>query len=376
MDNIEEFKQVYDYICFELVHDNDSNIFLKSSFQELGGYYYLKIQNKFPNITVQEINKLLTMFCRVNVLSDQGAYYEELCSWMGIRKQPKNVYVKMKSAIDAIALNYKSVIDSLDNEIRKNNASLFLTKQDIKKIKSKGRNNLFTYDISSEEKAIYDLQAKCNMLRTKKEMLIFVKEYVSQFFSSFCDMEDDNAKELKARQDALLISQSFFDDDEDEAIKAELKPYDSILEMAKEEINNPDLLFYKVKFIPIYCNADKIFRNKVVANSIEEAKYAAQNFLKYLPKLDEFNLYSKTNEELYCSTLKSIVEKYKIVNTLKENISKCICLQNRKSILMNCLDTFTNQNYHIFINLVPIQVEGLFEEFLKDITTFKRHNHI
>lgn len=50
----------------------------------------------------------------------------------------------------------------------------------------------------------------------------------------------------------------------------------------------------------------------------------------------------------------------------KTKIDSMYCLQNRKQILHTIIDLFENQKYLLFMNLVVIQIEGLFNDMFLD----------
>lgn len=53
-------------------------------------------------------------------------------------------------------------------------------------------------------------------------------------------------------------------------------------------------------------------------------------------------------------------------------IEESVCLRNRRDILNKCLDLYENSDFEMFNHVVPIQIEGMFADYLMDSTTFRR----
>ena len=54
------------------------------------------------------------------------------------------------------------------------------------------------------------------------------------------------------------------------------------------------------------------------------------------------------------------------------HIETCVCLQKRKTVLMHAINLLKGGQYELFNNIIPIQIEGIFNDFLMDVTTFSR----
>ncbi|HIV46882.1 MAG TPA: hypothetical protein H9749_03655, partial [Candidatus Acutalibacter stercorigallinarum] len=71
-----------------------------------------------------------------------------------------------------------------------------------------------------------------------------------------------------------------------------------------------------------------------------------------------------------------IVELNGTTQGLREQINNCVSIGKRKMFIFNLLDLFDHGEFDLFNNTVPIQIEGLFSDFLKDGTVFYRFTNM
>lgn len=107
---------------------------------------------------------------------------------------------------------------------------------------------------------------------------------------------------------------------------------------------------------------------------IEKYKYEEN----YKQKLEEtFNKYPYHSNELerikrenisdYKDKLSSYINDYKVCEYLKTNTSNNHILFNRKTIIDHSIELFEKQDYLNFINLITIQIEGLFFDICEEL---------
>lgn len=134
-----------------------------------------------------------------------------------------------------------------------------------------------------------------------------------------------------------------------------------------------DNVFYKSKFYYLYDTIQKKYYYEFTKKQEQEdvIKRLKQE-VDSLPKIKDLRSLRATNLEAYKEVLKKLVEQYEIVSFIKEGLETNYCLVERKSFLSKCLELYINQDYEMFNNLVASQIEGMFNDFLKDITTYLR----
>ncbi len=61
-------------------------------------------------------------------------------------------------------------------------------------------------DLSSDELKLYEYGNECNLLRTRKEMIEFVVEYMTSKLMEFCDIHDINSIDIAIKEETLKLS--------------------------------------------------------------------------------------------------------------------------------------------------------------------------
>ncbi|RRD92517.1 hypothetical protein EII17_13920 [Clostridiales bacterium COT073_COT-073] len=56
-----------------------------------------------------------------------------------------------------------------------------------------------------------------------------------------------------------------------------------------------------------------------------------------------------------------------VVNNILEVFSKSVALAPRKKIVENCIELFLDKEYEMFVNAIPIQIEGMFDDLLRSM---------
>ncbi len=366
-------KEVYDYI-WDLRNCIDDEVFQRSSLEDLGEYFYKKIVLKFPTIKKELIKKMVRPQPDEKLLTD-SALYIALCSHIFIKRLPKEVYNSIKIDIVKLASEYISLKSKIEDKIDLLNLSLSANKEKVRRVQHIGNNRRFTNDISTLENQILNSEDKCNQDRTQKEIFQFLKKYLENCMLTFCDLLDADSIEKKSRC-LTMTACTLYPDCED---SSELySHYFKIIKGIDDDINRPEAINFRVKYLTIYDNAYIIYQKNVGLNieKVEEANLKANEYLNSFPSIDELILLREKNLQEYCNKLKSIINSEKMEEGLKQNIDSCICLNKRKKILNKCITLYHDAEFELFSNIVPIQIEGIFNDFLRDITTFNRFSEI
>lgn len=70
--------------------------------------------------------------------------------------------------------------------------------------------------------------------------------------------------------------------------------------------------------------------------------------------------------------LDKLICDFGLLEELKKKIESSVCLRERKQILLKAVELYENREYGVFNNILPIQIEGMFADYLRDTTTFLR----
>lgn len=96
------------------------------------------------------------------------------------------------------------------------------------------------------------------------------------------------------------------------------------------------------------------------------------NFLKMpISKYEEMEgLYNSTNDDdkqKYLVKFKRYIKEYEICEDIRELIERIYVLKDRKDVINDAIELYERGRYLSFINLAAIQIEGLFNDYLKEL---------
>ena len=89
--------------------------------------------------------------------------------------------------------------------------------------------------------------------------------------------------------------------------------------------------------------------------------------------LNNYRLLKIHDSEKYLRILESVCEER--INDLLDTINKP-AFTNRRRVLTSAIDAFKNGDYEVVINLLPVQIEGLFADFIEFSFLYKFQNDL
>jgi hypothetical protein len=361
------YDNIYQYIIKGLDDWMDDQIFKKPSMKELGKLYYNHILNEVEDADSNLLNKVIKNIKSWNVeYTTQEDYYLALCEILCFKKIPSEVWNDVEREYNKVFIQkYSTVMRKYQVEINKIDKELTQTKTDVDAIKNTKFSCSFIRDISSDEQKLYELCSKCNSLRTRKEMLMFVINYVTSKLSDFCDMQDIQSVKKAKKQETLKLSK-----EDNYGVDLSFLAYMHYLDIVEDDLDRPYALFFKVKIYIILENAKKQYfgYEKLDDTAIEKYK----QYIQQIPKIDDLQLYKNSNLIKYNAALEKLICDYKLLEELQDNLKSSVCLRERKNVLLKAVKLYNQGEYELFNNILPIQIEGMFADYLKDTTTFLR----
>jgi hypothetical protein len=137
-------------------------------------------------------------------------------------------------------------------------------------------------------------------------------------------------------------------------------------------------IIYTVKLQPFY---DDIHQRAHGVLHPDEAKKekAIQAFREEcdaLPKIEALEEAKSKDIQAYRALLEDWILRYDLSGKVTEKINDSVSISGRKSILLKAISLFGSGEYDVFNNIVPIQLEGLFADLLKDGTVFPRFSDL
>ena len=359
---------IFHAILFDIENQYDQEIFNKSSFVELGKFYFDILINTVEGATVELINLVISTIMKNSNCKKQNEYYESICRILGFQLLPKETYNTVCNKFDEL---FKSKLDSVIHkyncEMNSLRSKLSQTKSDRDKIKKKNPSYSIVSDIAYDEEQLYKLSAECNSLRTRKEMLEHAFRYVHSVMYGFCNLDDVADVEKKLKKIALSNSK----EESDTHRNIWFRVYEECLKIFEDDIERDYMLFFKVKIYMAIDKANKKYHENCHKYDVEKAIELFDFFTSPIPKIDDLHIWKTTDPSRYSEALSSLINEYDLVEALKESIKSSVCLRMRKEILKS-ISLYENNEYEIFNNLISILIEGLFADYLRDTTTFSR----
>lgn len=367
--NKEICDNIFKYISDDLECCIDAEVFDKTSFVDLGKYYYNKVLESVINAT-EELLQIVIRFMagKKGSVENQDDYYNLLCQIIHIKKLPSHILAEVEKEYDEIFVQkYSMVVQKADISVLDINNELSALQSKADAIKNASPSHSLMKDLTNDELKLYEYCNKCNLLKTRKEMIEFAVQYMKSNLMKFSNINDISSIEIAKKREALKLSRndtygadfSFFS-------------YRDVVEITEDDIDRPYALFYKIKLYTTIEKARKKLQESLYVSSDEERIEQYKTYVNKIPKIDDLHLQKENNQSEYLYSLKKFVVDYAILDSLNELMDESVCLRDRKEILKKCLELFKTGEYELFDNIAPIQIEGMFADFLRDTTTFRR----
>ncbi|MBB6630652.1 hypothetical protein [Clostridium algidicarnis] len=367
-------QELYQYIKFDLYDCIDSEIFTKSTMQELGEFYFNKAVGSVDGANDRLLNIVIKSVLKNNEISMPDDFYISLCKIIGIKDLPNDKLVIIQEEYDKIFIQlYGTVLNKADVKIDLINTQLLSIKRRIASVESKKPTLSLVRDLATEENLLQECHRECNELRTQKEMILFSKQHMERQLNRFCNLGEPQSVQdilqglaLKLSKDTITIMNA----------SLEFSFYREVLEIAEDHLDRPYALFFKVK---LYTAIDALHKNWHFHSytKSDEDRVAELNLAKdKIPSIDELHTQKNSNPQLYLNTLRKFVLEHDVINELSKLLEKSVCLIERKEVLLKSITLFQSDDFIIFNHIVPLQIEGMFGDFLKDATTFNRFTNM
>ena len=363
---------LFQYINFDLHNCLDFNIFAKSTLQELGEFYFNKAVDSVDGANARLLKIVIKAIQRNNEISNMDDFYLSLCKIVGIVEVPKDKLLVIQQEYNKIFIQfYSSVINKADVKINEINAQLLSIKNSIASVESKTPSLSLVRDLATEENILQDYHIECNELRTQKEMILFSKQHIERQLSRFCTFGEAQSVCDTLQRLALKLSKDTAMD-----VSHEFSLYRDILEIADDHLDRPYALFFKVK---LYTAIDALHKNWHYSSytKSEEERVDELNLAKEkIPSIDFLHNQKRCNPQLYLETLSKFIEEHTVINEISKLLEKSVCLRERKEVLLKGITMFQSNDFIVFNHIIPLQIEGMFGDFLKDSTTFNRFTNM
>jgi hypothetical protein len=360
---------LYKYIIDELANCLDDEIFSNLTIEGLGEFYYKKALAQVNGATDTFLQNVIRfMDHKKTTFGNLIDYYRSLCQVIGIKRLPSQILSEVKNEYDDIFVQKYNKVTRKASLVKADiNNKLRKLQADSDSIKNTPPNYSFMRDLSSDELRLYEYSNEYNLLRTRKEMIEFVVEYLTNKLMEFCDIHDTNSIEIAIKEETLKLSKS-----DTHGASVSFLTYKDIVEITEDDLDRPYALFFKVKFYTVAENVRKNLHASQYTLSEEARIEQYETDISNIPKIDDLQHQKENDQGAYLSSLRKFISEYLIIGDLKSMIDESICLRDRKDILTKCIELYNAEEFELFGNIAPIQIEGMFADFLRDTTTFRR----
>ena len=202
-------------------------------------------------------------------------------------------------------------------------------------------------------------------------MLEYNVQYVEGSLREFCDLDDPIAIDRAIKSSVLALCK----EDNEKIRNLHYKKYEEYLDILEYDIDNADAIFFKIKLMAFYNDLQETV-SSLACKSDEEHIIRCEEIKNKIPKVAELLEKKKSNKADYIKALNGIITDFNVYEKLTELINNSVCMRNRKNVLSEAMSIFNSGNYVVFSNVIPIQIEGLFADYLRDSTIFNRFSHL
>ena len=369
---METKKEVYTFIIQELVKDISDGVFDCKDFESLGKHYFYEVLNGVSDSKKDDIIAILNALAQRQGkhLSSDTDYYTFLCDTIDLVHIPNDILAQINAEFQSIFVKMYGETKRKYNNIL---AEIELQKSTINsKINSIGsQRHKFSIDISSDIENLRNYYRLQNELRTKESI---VKEYfafLENKLDEYCNYNDEDDVIRKNRSLAIECSLRIFGE---ESVEDRFLAYKHLVSACNYALENYENLFFDIKTEPFITQSYKIFYSYSLSQEEKEEQYyeAIDHLNNERDKLKE----SRNNGfDQYNETLNDFIDCHSIIAETNNYIESLICLDKRVPILRHVLKMYEEKDYLLFINIVPIQIEGIFADLLDDIKSFEHFLH-
>lgn len=357
-------------------------IIQERDFQVIGDVIIKMLLEEIAELDITQIKQIICM----NLCYSQEQYsrltYEELCvlvceQVIRFKTYPADEYQQIEQNYDKIKNKYYSIIAEIENEMLRIDELIKIDKEHpqccgslIKKQnKLQARNNVnksILKDLKKIENEYNILFDSIQENYTYREMLKYAKEKIEAYFegSIFLGTEEPY---FSLRKIAIEVAQE--DSLGLKVYKSNFENYDACLESWKNAVQSIYKPFYMIKMRKALDDIEEFYYQNVKGtywNGLEELiEICKEKRAKILDSVQWINLRTQDLNK-YIQELKQHISEQQVLEYLRQKIDNLYCLQDRKNILNTIIDSFENQNYVVFMNLVVLQIEGLFYDMFVD----------
>lgn len=403
---------------------DQEDIYSFDTLEEIGKYLFDRVKtevgagDKCVKIALKKINYY--PFNNRNVPYTDEGYSLELCSYLEIIEPPKKNYDRAIELYREIKKRYKEIAGKIDCLIDETKKMQEKAENRSKEIIDKSLNNKVVYNVLADKemlvKEFFELKqlqtlwkeettkgANGEYIQHESGILVYLKAVLKENMKLLldCDAIEQEAIAGKENQEAAvpparndniseyvpnLLKKWVLDcarkqsSDQNETIDDKfniffnnLNTFDKLLNHTPDEIIR--IIGYKIRFKPFYEKIRNEYWMKYPKQLMIKRSFMQRAFSREVGvhPLNHFKLLKISDSNMYLRILDSVCEE--LINDLLDTINKP-AFTNRRGVLKGAIDSFKNGDYEVAINLLPVQIEGLFADFIEFSSLYKFQNDL
>lgn len=346
------------------------DFFSTNDFSEIGNIAINYIIDKIDQIDYELLKKIICMYLRktkeeyeiVNRKDLERLICEEL---LKLKTSPMQEYIQIQKEFETLKGEYNRFIQMIDLDNQRIEQLISVKPigtliQQLNKVCNKHSGKILV-DLNSIEKEYMRYTNLITENYVKQEMNAYVIDELHMYFGDFF-VESKKETLDKLRKMALERAKG---SEMYNILKLD-KEYIEYLFHSSDDIYFP---FMAVKMSKFYEDIEEYFNQEYMMfddAKIDILKEECKERKEKIPAVTKLIELRNNDKKKYLDELKRCVSDFKVINYLKDTIASLFCIRERKTILDFSISAFINEQYEIFINLVGVQIEGIFNDILLD----------
>ncbi|WP_010651571.1 hypothetical protein [Oceanobacillus massiliensis] len=387
----ELFVEVLRYIQNGEFAADNLEVFETKDYQKIGDIIIAEVLNRFGSIEYDILKQIICKYIHYSKEEIQETTHNQLClivceKIMGFKSFPADEYVFSKKNYERTKRKYLELrsridrdISAIDNLIRadKKNPqnSGELIKQQEKLCSRNATNKSILKDLKKIEDDYIVLYDEIQETYVYKEMLKYAKSNIESYFNDTVLQQTDEILDHNLRVFGLKLAR---EEGSMKALENIFLDYDRFLDSWDNVTQSIYKPFFMIKMRKFNDDIETFYyenhRSSTYFNKTDELLALCKEKSELILDSDGWIVLKSSDPMKYLDELKRYVAEYNVLEYLKENVKQLYSIQKRKEVLQAVIESFEHKEYIFFINLVVIQIEGIFYDLFLDANIQKRLN--
>lgn len=365
-------REIIANIYEDLRQDISDSVFNSNDFETLGEYYFNKVLENVPGSTDNDLLAALDLLAQRQGkrLEEKCTYYTFLCDIIDLIRVPKDVLTRVNTEYHTcfqvkyieVKQKYENALTEISNQEDRLSSLIYDIGNRTRKI---------TADISGDIEQLREYYREQNKLRTKKAVLTENLNYLKEELYKYCNLDDESDVLEINRKLSLECSLRLSSDDQ---VEQRFFVYKQFIGACEYVVDNYNQLFFDIKIMPFMGKAYKTFLSS--SRPLEEREKDYSDEINQLHNERDVLCGTKNDDlEKYNKKLTEFIRAHSILEEITAYVDSLVCLEKRRNILNQILELYNQNNYLLLINIIPIQIEGIFSDLQDDVKSFERFSH-